>query len=209
MGIHYAGTVPSLTARFATGLAAWSAAWFLSSCGSSPSEGHAHPARSDDTPVISGEPAVYNNTDVAFANTMGAHEEQGITMSRLAPDHSNDPELITFAAKVAATLQVDTQVLKALAAQWKDQDNRAALRGPDMTTTGAIDNATITRLDSLHGAEFDTSWLKSMISLDHGSLEIANTEIAHGKNPDAIGLANQIVTARQAEIGQIQDLLAS
>jgi uncharacterized protein (DUF305 family) len=60
----------------------------------------------------------------------------------------------------------------------------------------------------LHGKEFDAPWLESMINLDQGEIEMANAEVANGKNPDAIGLAKQIVKARQAEIGQMQQMLA-
>jgi uncharacterized protein (DUF305 family) len=208
--IHYASAVPSLTARIAVALAAWSTALFLASCGSSPSGDHAHPVGADDKPVISGEPAAYNSADVAFANSMTAQEEQGINMSQLVPDRSNNSELVTFAAKTAAALRVDTQVLKALRAQWKEgQDNRTSDGGPSSTTGGTIDNATIANLDSLRGPEFDTLWLKSMIGLDQGAIGVANAELANGKNVDATSLAKQIVKARQAEIGQMQQILAS
>jgi len=202
--------VPSLTARIAAALAAGSTALFLSSCGSSPSGDHAHPVGAADKPVITGEPAGYNTADVAFANSLTAQEEQGINMSGLVPDRSNNSELVTFAAKTAAAFQVDTQVLKALRAQWKEsQDNQTGDAGPSSTAGGVIDNATIANLDSLHGPEFDTLWLKSMISLDQGAIEVANAEVANGKNIDATSLAKQIVKARQAEIGQMQQILAS
>jgi uncharacterized protein (DUF305 family) len=161
-------------------------------------------------PVISGEPAAYNSADVAFANGMTVREKQGIDMSRLVADRSNNSALVTFAAKTAAALQVDTQVLRALGAQWKEgQDNPPTDGGPSSTPGGMIDNATIANLDSLHGPEFDTLWLKSMIGLDQGAIEAANAEVANGKNVDVTSLAKQIVKARQAEIGQMQQFLAS
>ncbi len=202
--------MPSLTARFAAALAACSTALLLSSCDSSPTDNHANPSRSDEKPVITGEPAGYNTTDVTFANNMTALEEQGINMSGLVPDRSNDSGIVTFAAKSGAALQVDTQVLKALRAQWKEgQDNQTAGGGPSITAGGTIDNATFAKLDSLHGPEFDNLWLKSMIGLDQGAIELANAEVASGKNVDAVSLAKQIAKARQAELGQMQEMLAS
>jgi uncharacterized protein (DUF305 family) len=59
----------------------------------------------------------------------------------------------------------------------------------------------------LHGSEFDTLWLQSMIGLDNGEIEIANTEVGNGKNVDAIDLAKQIVASRQAEIGHMNQIL--
>jgi len=163
--------------------------------------------RSDDKPVITGEPAGYNNADVSFANNMVAREGQGIDMSRLVPNRSNNSELVAFAAKTAAALQVDTQVLKALRAQWKEgQDNQTQAAGPSIAAGAMIDDATIAKLNSLSGPQFDTLWLQSMIGLDHGTIDLANAEVASGKNVDAVSLAKQIVTARQAEIGQMQQI---
>jgi uncharacterized protein (DUF305 family) len=207
-GIHYAGTVPSLTARIAAGLAIWSTALFVSSCGSPPSDSHSHPTGNDDKPVITGEPAGYNAADIDFADSVTPREEKAINVSRLPPDHSNNSELVTFAAKTAAALQVDTQVLKALRAQWKESEDHKTDGGPGTTTAGAIDDATIAKLGSLHGPKFDTLWLNSMIGLDRGTIEAANAEVASGKNLDAIDLAKQIVKARQADIGQMQQMLS-
>ena len=208
--IHYAGAVPSLTARIAVSLAAWSIALLASSCSNSPHSDHAHSTRSDDKPVITGEPAAYNTADVAFANSMIACQDQGTNMSRLVSDRSNNSELVTLAANTAAALQVDSQVLKALRVQWKEgQDNQPGGGGPSTTTGCTIAAATVANLNSLRGPEFDTLWLKSMITLDQETIELANAEVANGKNVDATSLAKQIVKARQAEIDQMQQILAS
>ena len=130
-------------------------------------------------------------------------------MAPLVPGHSTDSGIVTFAAKSAAALQFDTQVLKALRAQWKEgQNNPAAGGGSGVTVGGMIDDATFAKLDSLRGPAFDTLWLKSMIGLDQGAIELANAEVAGGNNVDAVSLAGQIAKARQAEIGQMRELLA-
>jgi uncharacterized protein (DUF305 family) len=207
--IRYAGAVPSLTARIAAALAAWSTAFFLTSCHSSPSGDHAHTLPTDDTPVITGEPAPFNSADVNFANSMTAQEQQGINISLLVPDRSTNSELVTFAAKTGPALQVDTEILKALSAQWKEgQDKQPGNDGPSNTPGGIVDNPAIAKLDSLRGPAFDTLWLKTMIGLDQGAIGLANAEVANGKNEDATSLAKQIVKARQAEIARMQQIPA-
>lgn len=204
--IHYPGFVPSLTARITAGLAALFSALLLASC-STHSDTNARRTSADDKPVITGEPAGYNSADVTFANNLTPLEEQGIKMSQLAPDHSTNSELVAFAAKTAAALDMDTQVLKALQTQWKEGwDSPTGAGGPSITASFTIDDATLAKLNSLHGPDFDAPWLQSMIGLDHGAIDMANAEIANGKNVDAIDLAKQIVKARQAEIGQVQQL---
>jgi uncharacterized protein (DUF305 family) len=202
--------VQSLTARIAAALAAWSTPFFLTACHSSPSGDHAHTLPTDDKPVITGEPAAYSSADVAFANSMTAQEQQGIDISLLVPDRSTNSELVTFAAKTGAALQVDTEILKALGAQWKEgQDKQPGNDAPSSTPGGIVDNRAIAKLDSLHGPAFDTLWLKTMIGLDQGAIGLANAEVANGKNVDATSLAKQIVKARQAEIARMQQIPAS
>jgi uncharacterized protein (DUF305 family) len=69
------------------------------------------------------------------------------------------------------------------------------------------DPAAVAKLDSLHGGEFDSLWLHSMISLDQGAIEMANAEVINGKNADAVVLARQIIDARRAEIGQLNQMV--
>lgn len=160
--------------------------------------------------MITGEPAAYNPADVVFANDATAREEQGISMSRLVPDHSNNPDVVAFAAKTTAALQVDTQVLKALRAQWKEsQDNPTGTSSSPTAQSDSGDNPTLAKLASMGGPEFDTLWLNSMISLYQATIDLANGEVANGKNVDATGVAKQIVKARQADVGQMQQLLAA
>lgn len=178
-------------------------------CNSSHSGDHAHSSRSDDKPVITGEPAAYNAADIAFAHNATAREEQAISMSRLVPEHSNNSDVIAFAAKTESALQLDTQVLKALRAQWKEsQDNQTGSSAAPATPADPSANPTVAKLDSLHGSDFDTLWLKSMIELFQGTIDLANAEVTGGKNVDAVSLARQIVTARQADVGQMRQLLA-
>ncbi|ORW99788.1 hypothetical protein AWC29_25805 [Mycobacterium triplex] len=208
--VHYADEVPSLTIRVAAALTAWCVALLLSSCSGSPSGDHAQPTRSDDKPVITGEPAAFGPADVAFANDAIAHEQQGISMAQLVSDHSNNPDVVAFAAKTSTALQVDTQVLKALRAQWKEsQDNPTGASGQPAAPSEPSSNATLAGLAAVRGAEFDTLWLNSMISLYQATIDLANREVANGKNVDATSLAKQIVEARQADIGQMRQLLAA
>ena len=72
---------------------------------------------------------------------------------------------------------------------------------------GMVDDATMTKLESLRATSSTHSWLQSMIAHHEGAIEMANTEIASGANADAKKLAQQIVTAQQAEIDQMKQML--
>lgn len=201
----YAGIVPSLLARTAAVLGA-STALFVSSCGSTVAERNAatQPAQTNE-PHISGEPAGNNAHDISFGDTMTAYDQQGIDMSVSVPDRSANAAIVAFAAKCAATRQSDIVIMRALIVQW-DQNSEARPGGQRMPMAGMVDRATVAKLTLLRGGEFDSLWLQSMISLDQGEIELANAELANGKNVDAVGLARRIIDARQGEIGQMKQM---
>ena len=72
---------------------------------------------------------------------------------------------------------------------------------------GMVDEATMTKLESLNGPEFDTLWLESMIGHHQGAIEMAKAEIANGENVDAKRMAQTIIDTQQAEIGQMKQML--
>jgi uncharacterized protein (DUF305 family) len=196
-----------LIGRIAAVVAAVAAALFLSSCTSPASDGNTDRQRTDE-PVITGEPAGFNADDVAFATNMIPHHQQAVEMSALVPDRSTNPELIELAKKISAAQQPEIEIMKVFLVQWKENpDTGSAHGGHGGTMAGMVDEATMTRLESLNGAEFDTLWLESMISHHQGAIEMAKAEIANGENVDAKGLAQTIIDTQQAEIGQMKQML--
>jgi uncharacterized protein (DUF305 family) len=55
-------------------------------------------------------------------------------------------------------------------------------------------------------AEFQDMWLEMMVEHHEGAIEMAKTEQAEGKYPDAVSLAESIKTSQQAEIQQLKQL---
>jgi len=198
----------SITARVAAGLAALAAALFLSSCTSPASDGHTDQQPTADAPAITGQPAGYNADDVAFATNMIPHHQQAVELSALVPDRTTNPELIGLARQISTAQQPEIETMKVFLVQWKENpDTNSGHAGHGETMQGMVDAATMTKLESLNGAEFDKLWLESMISHHQGAIEMAKAEIANGKNVDAIRLAKNIVTAQEAEIGQMKQML--
>ena len=72
---------------------------------------------------------------------------------------------------------------------------------------GMVDEATMTKLQSLRGTEFDTLWLQSMISHHQGAIEMAKAEVANGQNEDVKRMAQTMIDTQQAEIAQMNQML--
>jgi uncharacterized protein (DUF305 family) len=188
-------------------LAALTAALFLSSCSTSASDSHADHPRTDQ-PVITGQPAGYNADDVAFATNMIPHHQQAVDLSAMVPDRSTDAELVALANQISAAQQPEINVMKVFLVQWNENpDTNSGHAGHGSTTQGMVDAATMTKLESLSGEEFDKLWLASMISHHQGAIEMAKAEGANGDNVDAKTVANNIVTTQEAEIGQMKQML--
>jgi len=197
----------SVAARVAALFVAVAAALFLSSCGGSSSDGHTD-RKTTDEPVITGQPAGYNADDVAFATNMIPHHEEAVELSAMVPDRSTNAELISLAQQISAAQQPEINVMKVFLVQWNENPEASSGHaGHGNTMQGMVDAATMTKLQSLQGAEFDKLWLESMISHHQGAIEMAKAEVANGDNVDAKALANNIVTAQEAEIGQMKQML--
>jgi uncharacterized protein (DUF305 family) len=183
-------------------IAAVSAAVLLVSC-SGPSDRLSKPAPHADQPVVSGEPAGSNASDVSFAEAVVAQDQQAIDLAALVPDRSSNSNVVAAATASANTRRSEVSVLRVLLVQWNvDQDS---VNGN--MAKGLIDQAAIAKLRALRGSAFEMLWLHTMLGLSEAGLEIATAEITGGKNVDAVDVAHQISEARRAEIGQLNTML--
>jgi uncharacterized protein (DUF305 family) len=206
------GTVADMKptrSRTAAVLASFVTALFISACGGPSSDAHSGHGQDPTTPLITEQPAGYNADDIAFATNMIPHHQQAVEMSGLVPDHSTDPAVIDLASAITAAQKPEIDTLKVFLVQWKENPDSDTGQGGHggMAMDGMIDDATMARLDGLHGTDFDTLWLQSMIGHHRGAIEMAKAELANGENVDAKQMAQNIVTTQQAEIDQMQKML--
>ncbi|MDG4662990.1 DUF305 domain-containing protein [Mycobacterium sp. 236(2023)] len=165
-----------------------------------------------DTPVITEAPAGYNAADVAFAETMVPHHQQAVDLSTTATQRSTNPELIALANQIVATQQPEINILNVFLVQWSE--NPDARTDPDAgddplepSIQGMVDDATVAKLESLSGAEFDKLWLESMVGQTQGGVDIADDEIANGVNVDAIAVAKAIAAELEPQVAQMKQML--
>ncbi|HUO38878.1 MAG TPA: DUF305 domain-containing protein [Mycobacterium sp.] len=151
------------------------------------------------------QPGLHNSDDVAFAHNMLADYQQTIQLSTMALANTTNQQLLTLAQQITAEQQPQVQAFMALLLQWGE--DASAAPGGQAGIPGMVDQATVDRLRTLNGSDFDKLWLQSMISHELGAVDMAQAEVTRGQNPDAIALARSIITAQQAEIGQMKQML--
>jgi uncharacterized protein (DUF305 family) len=203
---------------FIAALAVAATALLVSSCTSPASDGHTDHQQGSESgqPSPSAQPAGFNDADVAFVTNMIPHHQQAVAMAALVPDRSTDPQVIKLAADISAEQGPEIETMKVFLVQWQEgsetnpegHQGHGSTEGTDgMGMPGMVDDGTMSKLQSLKGAEFDQLWLQSMIAHHEGAIGMANTEIAGGTNTDAKRLAQEIVTGQQAEISQMKQML--
>ena len=74
---------------------------------------------------------------------------------------------------------------------------------------GLMTEDDLTALESADGAEASRLFLEQMIVHHEGAVEMAQTQVDDGSNPDAVELAQTIIDAQTTEIQEMRDLLAT
>jgi len=193
----------STPVRIVAVAAALATAVVVSSC----SKTEDHTAHATSSTTSSATVAAHNADDIMFAQMMIPHHQQAIDLATMASIHTTNQAVRTLAAKIADEQQPEIDAMKALLLQWDVDPAMGDHSGHGATMQGMVDDATMTKLKSLNGPEFDTLWLQAMIGHHQGAIEMAKTEIAHGQSADLTTMAKSIVTAQQAEIDQMKQML--
>jgi uncharacterized protein (DUF305 family) len=149
--------------------------------------------------------AAHNDDDVMFAQRMIPHHQQAVDMAAMVPSHTSNPTLRVVAVHISTDQRAEISMLADLLKRWGAP---TAVPGP-MSMTGMVDDATMNRLPSLSGAEFDTAWITAMIGHHQGAVTMAQAELAHGHSEDAQKIARLIITAQQREISYMTDLIST
>lgn len=189
----------------------------LAACGDdSDSGGNA----SDEQTASNG--AVFNSADVTFATDMIPHHAQAIEMVTLTDTRTLDPEVEQLADSIREAQAPEVETMVDWLTAWGEEIPETSLdhtnAGHDMSDMPSMESSDMPgmmsaddmqSLANASDAEFQDMWLEMMMEHHQGAIEMAKTEQAEGKDPDALSLAESIETSQQAEIEQIKNLLGS
>jgi uncharacterized protein (DUF305 family) len=151
----------------------------------------------------------FNAADVTFLQMMYPHHAQAVDMAKMVPSRTQNPQLLALAAAVEAAqapeMQQITRLLESFGKPAPNAGEHGGHGGHDMP--GMMTPEQMTALENATGAEFDRQWMQMMIEHHIGAIDMANTVLAEGVNPDTKALATSIVAAQQAEIDQMRQML--
>ncbi|WP_369054267.1 DUF305 domain-containing protein [Kineococcus terrestris] len=161
--------------------------------------------------------AEHGDADVEFAQAMLVHHEGAVEMAQLAPSRTEDPEVLDLASRIEAAQQPEMELMRGWLQAWGAEtggtDPHGAHGGGSSTDhssmPGMMTPEQMTQLREASGAEFDRMFLEMMVEHHEGAVEMAETQLREGTNPQALVLAEEIGTSQTAEIEEMRQLLAA
>ncbi|TSE14666.1 DUF305 domain-containing protein [Arthrobacter sp. KBS0703] len=153
--------------------------------------------------------AEHNAADVTFAQMMIPHHAQAVQMSETMLKKQDIPaEVTTLATKIKAAQGPEIDMMTGWLKGWNEP-----MTGPSGHSmngmNGMMGDGDMKMLDAAQGTEAARLFLKQMIAHHEGAIMMAKTENTAGKNTDAVRLSKDIVSAQEAEIQEMQKLLAA
>ena len=186
-------------------------ALLLTACGSDDSSSE---VTSPTATVGNSSAGEFSDADVTFAQGMIPHHQQAVEMAgyALAPEAGASAEIVALATAIQSAQDPEIAQMTAWLESWGQPVDMPGMEGMDdmdhmASMEGMMSAEEMANLASLTGADFDTAWATMMIEHHEGAIAQAEAVKAAGSNPDALALADQIITAQQAEIDQMRELL--
>jgi uncharacterized protein (DUF305 family) len=163
-------------------------------------------------PSATGRQDGHNEQDVKFAQDMIGHHQQALDMAAMVPGKSTNPKVTDLGKRVAAAQDPEIKKMTEWLTKWGAAPAPTSMPGMDHgsghgSMPGMMTAEEMSKLNGTTGTEFDRTWLDMMIRHHQGAVEMAKTQQEKGSSADAKKLAQDIITAQQAEITEMRALL--
>ena len=162
--------------------------------------------------------AEHNDADVMFAQMMIPHHQQAVEMSDMMLSKDGiSPEITDLATKIKDAQGPEIETMTGWLEAWDEPMEPAGgmdghSMGSDMggseSMEGMMTEDQMSELESAEGTEASRIFMESMTAHHEGAVGMAENEIENGQNPEAIELAETIVETQNAEIAEMEELLA-
>lgn len=151
-----------------------------------------------------------NDADVKFAQGMIPHHRQAVEMAELAASRTQNPQVLDLAARIGAAQAPEIRTMTGWLTEWGAEvpaDDGTAGMEHSAGMGGMMTSRQIQELEQARGTAFDRMFLEMMTEHHKGAVEMAQTELEKGADPEAKALAQTIISAQQGEISEMETLL--
>lgn len=146
----------------------------------------------------------HNQADVVFLQNMILHHSQAITMCDSAHAKATSLRVKALALRIKAAQEQEIPQMRQLLVAW---DAAVPPNGTGGQMPGMASDQQMQQLTASSGDEFDQMFLRMMVAHHQGAIQMSQTELAQGTDPQARRLAQEIISRQQVEINQMQKLL--
>lgn len=142
-----------------------------------------------------------------FAQMMIPHHAQAVEMSDMILKKQDIPpaEVTALATRIKEAQGPEIEKMTGWLKSWGEPTQMAS--GHSMN--GMMGAEDMTKLDTAQGVEAAKLFLTQMIAHHQGAVTMARTETTDGRDAEAVQLSKDIVSAQEAEIKEMQTLLAA
>ena len=152
----------------------------------------------------------YNDPDAAFAQGMLGHHIGAVAMAEIELKYGTDAEMRKLAQEIIDAQQSEIKQMET----WLASNPDAAEPTPD---TKAMQQAYADGMDAMHEEMMagiadpvpDMAFARGMLPHHIGAVDMAETQLKYGKNPEMLKLAQEIIDAQKAEIEQMQTWISA
>ncbi|WP_371414078.1 DUF305 domain-containing protein [Leucobacter sp. wl10] len=164
------------------------------------------------TPMPSGSAsasAQFNSADEMFVTMMIPHHQQAIDMAdAILSKDGVDEQVLTLAQQIKDAQGPEIETMRGWLEDWGIRYNESSGGGmPGMDPGGMMSEKDMAALETATGAEAARLFLEGMIVHHQGAIDMAQTEVDSGQNPEAIELAQQVIDGQSAEIETMRAIL--
>lgn len=148
----------------------------------------------------------HNSADVMFVQMMIPHHAQAVEMSEMILKKQDIPaEVTALANRIMDAQGPEIEKMTGWLKGWNESTQPPSGHGME----GMMGADDMSQLEAAQGAGAAKLFLTQMIAHHQGAVTMARTETTDGKNAEAIQLAKEIVSAQEAEIKEMQQLLTT
>ncbi|MGP0222632.1 MULTISPECIES: DUF305 domain-containing protein [unclassified Paenarthrobacter] len=148
----------------------------------------------------------HNAADAMFARMMIPHHAQAVEMSGMILAKQGIPaDVSALATRIKDAQGPEIERMTGWLKSWNEPTMMTGDHGMD----GMMSEEDLSRLKAAQGVEAAKLFLSQMVAHHEGAVTMAKAETADGKNAEAVQLARDIVAAQEAEIKEMQQLLAN
>lgn len=150
--------------------------------------------------------APFNDADLDFAMNMVVHHTQAIEMADLLLSKDDiDSQVVELAQNIKAAQTPEINTMN----EWLDAWGAGGMAGMDHGMGGTMSDDDMAALEAASGTAASRLFLEQMTVHHQGAIDMAQMEIDNGENPDAVALAEKIITDQTSEISLMADILAT